>query len=233
MTTLNMTTITYAVTITGKMPLLMHRDNIEWSDQMEAWRNNASNKKGSKAGDDRSPAFRWLGCLYHDDEHVWIPSENIARCLMEGGAMVPVPGGKNGKTFKSQTQSGMMCAEPGWRLQVGGKYISHDSLFSLESQPNFAEHIAEAKKQGFTLFVKRAKIGTQKHVRVRPRFDDWSASGSIVVMDEQITIEVLAEVLEYAGRYKGLGDWRPGGKTPGPYGTFTATVKPMKPMKPI
>ena len=111
---------TYSVTITGRTPLLMHRDNIEWADFMDAWKNNPDNKAKSKAGDDRTPAFRWLGCLYHDTAGLLsIPQENVMRAIMEGGAMVLVPGGKSGKTFKAQTQSGMMSVAPFWPLTIG------------------------------------------------------------------------------------------------------------------
>ena len=45
------------------------------------------------------------------------------------------------------------------------------------------------------------------------------------VWDDQITLAVLADVLKMAGDYKGLGDWRPSSKTPGPFGRFEAVVK--------
>lgn len=220
-----MATKTFAVTLTGKTPILMHSDNIEWADQMAAWKDSAANKKGSKAGDDRSPAWRWIGALYHDDEQIVIPSDNIARCLMEGGAMVPVPGGKNGKTFKAQTQSGMMTGEAEWPLLVNGKPIPVKKLLGLTKEQDFARHKTVASELGFSLHVKRAKIGSSKHVRVRPRFDKWSTFGTLVVTDDQITKAALVEILDYAGRYKGLCDWRPGGRTPGPWGMFSAEVK--------
>ena len=78
---------------------------------------------------------------------------------------------------------------------------------------------------GFSLFVKRARIGQSKHIRVRPRFDNWAAQGELLVTDEQITENILRDILEMAGKYKGLGDWRPSSKTPGFYGTFNAEVK--------
>ncbi len=216
---------TYRVTITGKTPLLMHSDNIEWSDKMEDWKSDPANKKGSKAGDDRSPAFRWLGSLYHDGFTISIPGDNLMRCLMEGGAMVPVPGGKSGKTFKSQTQSGCVVGEPFWPLIVRGSTIPVDSILALASERDFDKHQDAASAAGFMLYVKRAKIGQSKHIRVRPRFDQWSAIGTLNVWDEQLTQDALARILEYAGEYKGLGDWRPGGKTPGPHGRFEATIK--------
>ena len=216
---------TYPVTLTGKTALLMHHDNIEWADFMEEWKADPANKKGSKAGDDRSPAWRWLGCCYHDGKNLCIPQANIMRALMEGGAMVPVPGGKMGKTFKSQTQSGMMSVEPAWTLIINGKPIAWSDIERMKDVASFAEHKKIANELGFELLVKRAKIGMSKHVRVRPQFAaGWQAKGSLAVWDEQIDEKSLASILEYAGQYKGLCDWRPGGKTPGPYGTFEAEI---------
>lgn len=214
----------YTVTVTGTMPLLMHADNIEWADQMESWRANPDNKGHSKAGDDRTPAFRWLGSLYHDGTHVAIPTDNLSRAFMEGGAMVPT-GGKNGKTFKQQTQSGMLVDGTHWPLFVNDKSIPVAPLLALQEERSFAAHVAAAASSGFRLHVKRAKIGTSKHVRVRPLFESWSTTGTVHVWDEQITDDALRRILTQAGRYRGLGDWRPGGKTPGPYGMFSVSIQ--------
>jgi hypothetical protein len=218
---------TYHVTITGKTPLLMHHDNIEWADFMEEWKNNPESKKVGKAGDDRSPAWRWLGCVYHDGKHLSIPQENLMKSIMEGGAMVPVPGGKNGKTFKSQTQSGMMSVEPFWPLLINGKPIAWSAIEALKDQDKFSEHKKTAEALGFKLLIKRAAVGTSKHVRVRPQFAaGWQLTGSLAVWDQQITERELRDILTYAGQYKGIGDWRPGApKKPGPYGTFEVEIE--------
>jgi hypothetical protein len=215
---------TYNVRLTGKTPLLMHFDNIEWADGMSAWQADPKNKGLSKAGDDRTPPWRWLGCVYHDGTHLCVPQANVMKCLMEGGAMVPVPGAKNGKTFKSQTQSGMMSVEPFWKLLIGGRAIKWADLECMKSVESFADHKQGAAALGFELSVKRAAVGAAKHVRVRPQFAaGWQLEGSMAVWDKQITADALADIFEYAGQYKGLGDWRPGApKKPGPYGTFEA-----------
>jgi hypothetical protein len=215
----------YTVRITSKMPLLMHADNIEWADAMDAWKNDPGNKKKSKAGDDRSPAFRWIGSLYHDGKEVGIPNDNLMRCFMEGGAMVPVPGGKNGKTFKSQSQSGMLVDGSHWPIYVDTKPIPVAPILALRTESDFEKHRAFAESHGFQLHVKRAKIGASKHVRVRPMFEKWVTAGTVRVWDDQITTDVLQQIVTQAGLYKGLGDWRPGGKTPGPFGMFTAEVR--------
>lgn len=216
---------TYHVKITGTQPILMHRDDIEWADEMERWKLDKDNKKTSKAGDDRTPAHRWIGCLYRDEDwNIILPTENIMRALMEGASMVLVPGGKSGKTFKSQSQSGIMPRAIGWPLLNAGKTIEGQKIEALLREKDFETHKRTVESLGFSLFVKRVRIGQAKHIRVRPIFHAWQASGELSVSDEQITEDVLCDIFERAGTYKGLGDWRPSSKTPGTYGMFRAEV---------
>ena len=51
----------YAVTLTGESPLLMHADDLKWRSELDRWLANPENKRLSKAGDDRTPAWKWLG----------------------------------------------------------------------------------------------------------------------------------------------------------------------------
>jgi len=141
--------------------------------------------------------------------------------------MVPVPGGRSGKTFKAQTQSGMMSVEPFWPITTAsGNIIKWSDIEALKDFSSFADHKTMVDELGFNLLVKRAKIGQSKHIRVRPVFaPGWQISGTLAVWDEQITDTVLSQILEYAGQYKGLCDWRPGGKTPGPYGMYEAVIE--------
>jgi hypothetical protein len=174
-------------------------------------------------------AHRWIGSLYRNDAgEIVLPTENLMRCLMEGGAMVLVPGGKSGKTFKAQTQSGIMPREIGWPLCIDGKPINAAPIKKLLKERDFSVHKETVKELGFSLFLKRARIGQSKHIRVRPRFESWSATGELVVVDEQITDGVLADILEMSGKYKGLGDWRPSSKTPGTFGMFEATLRQIQ-----
>ena len=217
---------TYEVTLEGTTPLLMCWDNIDWADRMAAWRSSPANKKGSKAGDDRSPAWNWIGTLYNDGQQITMPTDNVSTCFMEGGALVPVPGGKHGKTFKSQSQSGMLMVDPHWPLLVNGKTIPMAPVQALLKEPHFERHKEVCLALGFELFLKRATVGSSKHIRVRPLFPVWMIKGTIIVADEQITEEVLNDIGSYSGRYKGLGAWRPGSpKKPGPHGMFKATIQ--------
>lgn len=214
----------YAVTITGSTPLLMHSDNLSWAEHMRRWQKNPSNTGESIPGDDRTPSWRWIGCLYADQNKVCIPADNLMTVLREGGKRTPT--GRRGGTFKAQTQSGLVVNEASWPLLVSGRTIDMGEILSLTDEPDFEKHVAKAETLGFDLFVKRAKVGAAKHVRVRPRFDTWSAQGTITVFDEMITKEVLSNILTLAGAYAGLGDWRPSSpKAPGPFGKFTVELK--------
>jgi hypothetical protein len=216
---------TLNVKLTGKMPMLMHADNIEWADRMEDWKNDPANKGKSKAGDDRTPAWRWIGCLNYDDPKdgvVTIASEYVMRCIMGGAAQVPTGKGKG--TFKSLSQSGLLCSDLHWPLFIDGRPISMADVNRLLTVNSFKEQTERVSDLGFSLFVKRAKVGTSKHIRVRPQFDNWSSNGQLMILDDQITDAVLKNILDIGGRLKGLGDWRPGGPTPGPFGTFSVEI---------
>jgi len=220
---------TYEVTLTGVTPLLMHNDDIAWAEFMKKWQKDPTNKQKSVAGDDRSPAWTWLGYMYHDNGLVCIPSDNLQTVIREGGAKVPT--GKRNQTYKKLTASMMVVNETSWPLVFG----PHDGPTAYDpirkaaldaSDTEFVDQIDLAEQHGFALFAKRAKVGQSKHVRVRPRFDAWECTGTVTVLDdEQITKDILLAIFGAAGRECGLGDWRPSApKSPGPYGKFDVAV---------
>lgn len=207
--------------LTGKMPLLMHNDNIEESDVLMAWRRNPANKGISVPGDDRSPAWTWQTYLYHDGENVCLPSANLSVALRQAGAQIIM---KKQKTFKEASQSGMMIGSEFLPFRYGEDSRTLDMASVLSwRELTFNEQLEKVKEAGFRLFAKRATIGSSKNIRVRPRFDLWSVSGSVEVFAPELTFPVLKQLFEIAGRV-GLCDWRPGCKTPGPFGMFSSVV---------
>jgi hypothetical protein len=52
----------------------------------------------------------------------------------------------------------------------------------------------------------------------RPKYDKWKASFQIILNDPAVPTGVINEILEHAGKYVGLGDWRPEKK--GMFGKF-------------
>jgi len=214
---------TYSVTLTGVSPLLMHHDDVAWAEVMKRWGNDPQNRTTKIPGDDRTPAYRWLGCLYHDKKHVGIPADNLMTTLREGASKVGT--GQRNTTFKKLSQSGLLVDQIQWDIITPAGLVKWADCSALVECDDFSEHEEAVRKLGFELFVKRAAVTSQKHVRVRPRFDKWQASGTITVLEDQITTQVLEQILYYAGRLAGIGDWRPSSpRSPGRFGKFEASV---------
>ena len=216
----------YQITLEGLTPLLMHLDDVEFSDTISAWRKDPANKGQSKAGDDRSPPWTWLGYAYHDSEVLGLPADNIMTMLRDGGKSI-----KKGKSnYKNVTQSGILIDALQWNLLVAGKTVDFKTLHAaLNGETDFAAHLTAVEALGFELLVKRAKVGQGKHVRVRPLFRDWSAVGTLTVLDPAqsgLTKKILEMILKQAGAHVGLGDWRPSSpRASGTFGTFRTKVK--------
>lgn len=213
----------YNIKLTGESPLLMHADDLKWRTTLDNWLKVPENKKESKAGDDRTPAWKWIGYCYHDGSRVGIPSDNLMTVLREGGAKVPT--GKKGGSYKRQSQSGIVVNELLWPIETLKGEVDWKAMGAMVTELDFEKHEAFAVTNGFELFAKPAKVGMSKHIRVRPRFENWTTAGSVTVFDDTITPEVLKLILEMAGAYCGLCDWRPSSPSrPGPFGRFKAEI---------
>lgn len=214
----------YDFTLTGLTPLLLHSDDVELADELGHWRKAPENKNLSKPGDDRSPPWTWKTYCYSDGETIGVPADNLMVSLRQAGAAIII---KGNTTFKSVTQSGLMIDQIHIPILVDGKVVSAKKIEKIEGE--FSKHASEAKKLGFSLFVKRARVGQSKHIRVRPRFEQWELRGRIETTVEEITTVILQQLFDIAGKYKGLCDWRPSSKSsPGPFGRFQAKLEEVK-----
>lgn len=218
----------YKITLKGLTPLLMHQDNIAFSEKIQAWQRAPENKEYSVSGDDRSPAWVWLGYLYHDGKKVGMPSDNLMTMLREGGAKVLT--GKGKESYKKQTQAGIMIDQQQWTLYTSGAEVPIKPFNELIGNNQFTDHMEMAEKYGFELLVKRAKIGRAKHIRVRPLFREWILEGSLTVIDHEIsgiTEDVLRTIMNQAGAMCGLGDWRPSSPNSGTFGKFEPIIEAL------
>jgi hypothetical protein len=215
----------------GRTALLMHADNIEMSDRLTRWRKASENQGVTVAGDDRSPGWTWMTYLYLGEEgrEVVMPSECVMACLRVAGARMIL---KGKKTYKEVSQSGMNIDEEFCQFRINdNKKLMVDDLAGFDTN-DFEKHMDAATKLGFRLWAKRAAVGAKKHIRVRPRFERWIVSGTMKVEAQELTESALNQLFAIAGKV-GIGDWRPGAKTPGPFGQFEAklTFVEQKPEK--
>lgn len=231
---------THTLTLIGDNELLMDRDNLTFAEQLKRWQLDPANKDQQIAGDDRAPAWAWLGKLHYEDvtpaRLVGIPMGMLAACIRDGAAMIRHPTARNNKTLKDISQSGILFMQALFPITVkrGGEdgewhSISYTILHDkLRQEPDFLLHQAVAQDIGCTLDVRRAKPPGRsqgRHVRVRPAFIPWRVICEVKVLDEIITPDLLLQIFTYAGRYKGLGNWRPSTPKAGAYGTFSVTME--------
>lgn len=211
----------YEFELSGVSSLLVHADNVLAADDLGRWRKDPANKSVSVAGDDRSPAWTWMTYLYSDGEHLCMPADAIMVSLRFAGAKMTM---KKQESFKAATQSGIVIDQEHLPILAAGKPVAASAIAKLK-QLAFDEQAAAVEKLGFRLDIRRAVVGTSKHVRVRPRFDSWALRGTLEVNEPAITPEVLAQLFEIAGSRSGIGDWRPSAKKSGPFGRFATKLK--------
>lgn len=210
------------IQLRGLSPLLMHRDDVDSADTLEAWRKDPTNKSMSKPGDDRYPPWTWSTYLLHDNEKLIMPHEYVAACVCKAAASVTR--GRQ-KTFKDIIGSSFLLQGDACQFLAGGKEIPVAAILKLSQRSVFAEHKTAAPAVGLQLYVKRVRVGTSKHVRVWPMFTSWEVRATAELKDDCLTVEVMKSIFGVAGKI-GLGDRRPGSpKAPGRYGVFASEVK--------
>lgn len=121
------------------------------------------------------------------------PSTHIIGCLKRAGTKFQVTG--SGKlTYKNLLGSGAVMISP--------DMIPHEmQTWTVDRRP---------------VVVMRARI-----VRSRPMLSKWALNFSIEYDEDEITKGTLKEILDYAGRRVGIGDFRP--EKGGPFGRFITT----------
>jgi len=120
-------------------------------------------------------------CLYKDkDGKICQPALHIESAMIKAATNYKIPGlGK--KTFKDAFKGGIFV------------------------EPSMIPH----KNDKWELDLQGVVISRSRITRARPRFDDWELEFAILNRDERITPEIVKQVLEDAGKFVGIGDFRP------------------------
>ena len=131
--------------------------------------------------------------LYKDEQGViYEPASHLEGALKNAG-----------KNFKITGRRGATYAKLiGATIEIWPDAIPHKLLkYVTDSRP---------------VVIQRARI-----IRYRPRFDEWELDFTLRLLDEQLQVKTIKEILDYAGLYVGIGDYRPqlGGK----FGKFMVT----------
>ena len=127
----------------------------------------------------------------------------------------------NGTIYQPSTHLEMSLIEAGKKIRVKGQgKATYSKLFG--SMVSIDDLEIKHKKQDYTIHKTLVVIPSTKGrvMRYRPMFKDWVLEFSITFEDE-IPAEVVKEAFEIAGKYAGIGDWRPQKK--GKFGKFQVT----------
>lgn len=212
----------------GDMPLLMSANDLDLQAEVKKWIGDHDIK--GTAGDDRSPVWTWTSRLYRGSKgYLAIPSMCIMAAIRLGGSKMPL--GKS--NWSKPSQFGLGFADEFVDFFSDGKQVPLGPIDKLVdrdrdlSHTDFNHHAAEAEKVGVNLFRSPVRIMGKRHIRIRPKFANWSIKGIIRILDPMITDDILKTLFDKAGRYGGLGDWSPHAGKPGPHGTFTTTIRPV------
>lgn len=130
---------------------------------------------------------------YTDEKgQLYQPSEHLERAMAIAASQFKVQG-KRGATYSKLVGS---------TIEVHPFTIPHKhQQFEVDARP---------------VVVQRARI-----IRYRPRLDTWGLDFELRLLDDQLPLDVIKQVLDHAGIYVGIGDYRPDKK--GKYGKFMVT----------
>jgi hypothetical protein len=136
-----------------------------------------------RRGEHLDPKTEAEGCLYKNEKgEVCIPSVNIKACIREAGRNYRISGRRT--TFAAMIRAGLDI------LPFPYVPLIYNNNWQVDIRP---------------VVVQRSRI-----LRARPRFDKWALEFQIVNQDPTIIhMDTLKRILEDAGKYYGLGDFRP------------------------
>jgi len=146
-----------------------------------------SDKPQLRRGERLEPKVEAEKCLYKDQNgNIVIPAVNIKACIRDAGRNYRMPNRK--ATFSSMIKAG------------------------LEIKPF---PYVPLTHNGWEIDIRPVVVQGNRILRARPRFDEWSLEFQIVNLDPtMIPRDMLKRILIDAGKYYGLGDFRP------EFGTF-------------
>lgn len=183
------------VTCNGTTPLLMNRMTPE---TLENIRTKAKKPKSAQTA--LTPREEAAPKVYQDsDGNPYIPTENLLACLIGAGSYVRLDGKRQVSSAKSTTLPAFLSLE--------------EAMLPL-SLPN-AEGVAAWEVD---MRPGRNPNGGEAVCLVRPRFDRWSFKVTCLVDTREVSMQLVRQIFDYAGKRIGLGDFRPARK--GMFGQF-------------
>lgn len=206
--------ITHSFLLEGVSPLLLHSgQTVDPLNQFTKAAERIKKRAKDKTEEDlaRESLIQWWGGLYlstpaiisedgdvsvPDGTSIVIPAHQIDSCIREGARKT-----KDGKT-----------AAAGVIVESDGKLIHNGpaDLMKLVKDERFHYRCP-------------VKVAAARVMRTRPRFDSWGITFSVAIDPGVAEVDDVKRWLIAAGRFVGIGDWRPGAPRGGNFGRFVVT----------
>lgn len=179
----------YKILIKGKSPYMQSKFDDV---KFEEW----ERSHGSKTHREKMPTDKKIAmyCMYINEDGIpYIPASHLFGSLREGGAFMKIKIGATRKSLKT----------------VGCSLVSiQQEEIPILPDPN-----------NWIVDKRMAKTTRDEAINVRrPKWKDWEAE-FILDVEPEITQEILQEWLSYAGKFAGIGSYRPH-KSKGPFGRY-------------
>jgi len=180
--------------LTGKAPLLMHSDiTANPIHPMTLGIKKVSSKRKKTEDDYKELAkLEFIASAYWTkDKGYYIPGKNIDATLLASAKM-----------FKLGTM---------WKQGAG---VYDDASFEFPDKKLTPETLFKTKEE--YVDMQTVKVGQSKVVRCRPGFNEWSCDITVTIDEAKLEEDQIDTIVENAGNYVGLCDYRPR------YGKFNA-----------
>ena len=174
------------LTLTGLSPLLMHAPVLANPLSPITIKHKKLTEKRNKTEEDYHAIAKseYMSSLYWDEEiGVYVPTVSIKYSIWAGAKL-----NKNGK----KVQRGVLLLEDKSKLIYDGPSSPADLWLD--------ERFVDARS---------VSVGASRIMRYRPTFKNWELSVMITYDDEMIDEHELVYSADCAGRYIGIGDYRP------------------------
>lgn len=203
------------VTIKGVYALLMHSDDLANPFNPFAKALKAITSKRGKTEEDLMNAanMEWWGGIYLSEAATIDTSGISASCSKVSRVIIPA------KVLTAALAAGARKSKLGKDVSAGVLVLDDAPLIYRGSKdPNVL-----SKDMAFR-YLAMVKVGKSRILRCRPRFEkDWSLTFTVSVQPDIIDPSLIRACAEAAGKYAGIGDWRPNCPHGGPFGRFIVT----------
>ena len=182
----------FKVQITGKSPYMQHRMDDQKLEEWEKSRRKIIERDGIGDDDYKTALFH-----AHLDENgePYIPADHIRGSLIEGGKMHSA---KIGNRSRSMTNV------------VAGQFLLEEDRLPIIGSKMIVD--------------KRSAVNNNNKARIivkRPKWATWKTEFTLNVDNDDVTKEMIEQIITSAGKFIGIGSYRPTCK--GTFGRFELT----------